>query len=108
MIRPAAGRREREPRCEREGMKGDISLTMDEWMLVKLTADRRMKASNGHAFMTILKTRCQHCGRSPRAAGRCRGWFMTFLGHLDTILLNIEQERAEWKAAAPAADTEPA
>ena len=79
-----------------------ISLTYDEWGLAKLTADRRMKANNGHSFVTILKTRCQFCHRSVRAKGRCGAWFQTFLFHLDTVLLNLEQERLEWiKPDAP-------
>jgi hypothetical protein len=71
-----------------------ISLTFSEWERAKVLADERMKASNGHAFMTILKTRCQHCGRSRNARGRCGAWFQTYLGHLDTILLNLDVERA--------------
>jgi len=34
-----------------------IVLSFDEWALAKMTASRRMKASNGHYFMTVLKTR---------------------------------------------------
>lgn len=80
-----------------------LTLTFEEWGLVKLTADRRMKANNGHAFLTILKTRCQHCGRSPRAKGRCGAWFQTFIGNVDTILLNLDCEREAWaKANGPA------
>lgn len=72
--------------------RADIRLTHDEWMRAKLLADTRMKASNGHYFVTILKTRCQHCRRSPRTRGRCGGWFQTFLAHLDTILMNLDRE----------------
>ncbi len=75
-------------------MKDPIKLSFTEWSLAKQLADRRMKANNGHAFITMLKTRCQHCGRSPKAKGRCGGWFHTFLGHLDVILMNLETERA--------------
>lgn len=50
-------------------------------------ADRRMKASDGHQFMQILKVRCMHCGRSRSQKGRCKGWFMTFLGHLRHVLV---------------------
>lgn len=70
----------------------DISLTHDEWMRAKLLADKRMKASNGHYFVHMLKARCQYCGRSPRVKTRCGGWFQTFMGHLDTILLNLDRE----------------
>jgi hypothetical protein len=49
-------------------------------------ADRLMKASDGHQYITILKTRCQHCGRSRQQKGRCRGWFQTFLADLATVL----------------------
>ena len=73
--------------------KKDIALTFDEWGLLKLEADRRMKRNNGHSFVTILKTRCQFCGRSPNAKGRCRGWFQTFLWHLDVLMLNLDRER---------------
>ena len=73
-----------------------ITITFDEWTHIKELADRRMKTSNGHSFVTILKTRCQYCGRSRHQQGRCRAWFQTFLFHVDTILLNIDQERKEW------------
>lgn len=71
-----------------------MRLTFVEWTAAKGLADRRMKAKNGHSFITILKTRCQFCGRSPKAKGNCRAWFQTFLSELDTILLNLEHERA--------------
>jgi hypothetical protein len=70
-----------------------LTLQYGEWEQVKLLADRRMKANNGHQFETILKTRCVHCRRSPRAKGTCRGWFLTFVSHVDTILLNLDRER---------------
>lgn len=81
-----------------EAIVPDIVLSPDEWALAKLTADRRTKANNGHSFITILKTRCQFCGRSPRAKGICRAWFQTFLWQLDTVLLNLERERDVWAA----------
>ena len=49
-------------------------------------ADKRMKANNGHEYIHILKTRCQHCGASPKVKTRCRGWFETFLNILGAIL----------------------
>jgi hypothetical protein len=49
-------------------------------------ADTRMKASNGHEYLTILKTRCMHCGRSPRVKTRCGGWFQTFVNMLGHVL----------------------
>lgn len=49
-------------------------------------ADRRMKASNGHSYITILKTRCQYCGRSPWQKGRCGEWFHTFTDQLRHVL----------------------
>lgn len=76
---------------------GTISLTAEEWERAKVTADDRMKRDNGHCFVIILKTRCQFCGRSPKATGRCGQWFQTFLWHLDVILFNLEQERIRWK-----------
>jgi hypothetical protein len=44
--------------------------------------DAQMKARNGHSFEIFLKTRCIYCGRSPKAKGKCRGWFMTFINLL--------------------------
>lgn len=75
----------------------EIRLSHEEWERAKLTADQRMKANNGHSFVITLKTRCQFCGRSPKAKGRCGAWFQTFLGHLDVILMNLEQERELWR-----------
>lgn len=49
-------------------------------------ADRRLKVKDGHSYLTILKTRCQYCGRSPKQKGRCAGWFQTFLDQLDSVL----------------------
>jgi len=53
-------------------------------------ADELMKATNGHLFMTILKTRCIHCGRSPKIKTKCGGWFQTYLHHLRHTLLDQE------------------
>ncbi len=72
-----------------------IAFTFEEWMVIKLLADRRMKAKNGHQFVYMLKTRCEHCGRSPKTKNRCGGWFQTFLSELDTIFLNLDRERAD-------------
>lgn len=55
-------------------------------------ADERMKAKDGHSFETILKTRCIYCGRSPKAKGKCRGWFMTFIDLLWDELERWEKE----------------
>lgn len=60
-------------------------------------ADKRTKAHNGHSFVTILKTRCQHCGRSPKVKTRCGGWFQTFVNDLGMVL----QERGVIKEAQP-------
>ncbi len=70
----------------------EIEMSHEDWMQAKLTADQRMKASNGHYFIVMLKTRCQWCGRSPKAKGRCGGWFQTFLAQLDMVLMNLERE----------------
>lgn len=49
-------------------------------------ADDQMKLSNGHSFVTMLKTRCQYCGRSPASMGRCPDWFKTFIDNFKLIL----------------------
>lgn len=58
----------------------------DEWRAALVEADRRMKLTDGHSWLTILKTRCQYCGRSPRQKGRCARWFDTFCDELYRVL----------------------
>lgn len=53
-------------------------------------ADKKMKDSNGHSYVSILKTRCQNCGRSPKQKGKCSGWFTTFVNRLEGEYLNQE------------------
>ena len=67
-----------------------ISFTLEEWDKMLKIADEMMKASNGHEFETILKTRCIHCRRSPKVKTRCGGWFMTFIHKLELVMLNKE------------------
>ena len=61
-------------------------MNYDEYRAALEEADRRMKANNGHEFVTSLKTRCLHCGRSRNAKGRCGGWFQTFMNCLGVVL----------------------
>lgn len=76
-----------------------MATTTGEWRVITYElyraacerADASMKANNGHSFMTILKTRCQYCGRSPKVKTKCGGWFMTFLDHLGHELINAEK-----------------
>ena len=70
-------------------MEKEIKLTWEEWERVKLEADKRMKATNGHYYEIILKTRCVFCRRSPRDKRRCGAWFQTFIYQLDNVLLNL-------------------
>lgn len=50
-------------------------------------ADKRMKEKNGHMYVHILKTRCDHCGRSEKAGAKfkCRGWFDTYVNILGIV-----------------------
>ena len=59
-----------------------MTMTQAEWDELTVKVDEQMKAAQGHSFVTILKTRCQYCGRSPRAKGKCGGWFMTYMNIL--------------------------
>lgn len=61
-------------------------ITVDELQECYLEADRRMKENNGHSFVTILKTRCEYCHRSPKVKTRCGGWFQSFTSHLSDVL----------------------
>ena len=64
-----------------------MSITNEEYRVALIEADRRMKMSNGHEYMTILKTRCIHCGRSRKVKTKCGGWFATFVSCLGRVLL---------------------
>ena len=50
-------------------------------------ADESIKATNGHYFVTILKTRCQHCNKRPGIKTRCGSWFQTFTIRLTEALM---------------------
>ena len=56
-------------------------------------ADRLMKETNGHYFVTMLKTRCQYCGRSPKVKTKCGSWFQTYLLHLRSLLMDTDFDR---------------
>lgn len=58
----------------------------EEFDAAAMEADRRMKESNGHTYMTILKTRCMHCGASPNRKTRCPAWLNTFMDRLAHVL----------------------
>jgi hypothetical protein len=51
-------------------------------------ADSKMKESNGHNFVTMLKTRCTRCGRSPKQKGKCAFWLNEFV---DALYHEIKQ-----------------
>jgi hypothetical protein len=61
-------------------------MTFEQYQECLQEADRRMKLDNGHEYVHILKTRCQHCGASPKRKTRCRGWFNTFVNILGVVL----------------------
>jgi hypothetical protein len=67
-----------------------ILLSRERFDAMCKRADQKMKAKNGHTFQTILKTRCIYCGRSPKAKGKCRGWFMTFI---NLLWYELEEDR---------------
>lgn len=62
-------------------------MDIEEWKKCEIEADKRMKESNGHSFVTMLKTRCQYCGRSPKVTTRCGGWFHSYRARLTEVLL---------------------
>lgn len=66
-----------------------------EWTALLQRADAAMKATNGHSYLTILKTRCQHCGRSPRQKGKCPAWLNTFCDELYRLLQQPSGEAQE-------------
>jgi len=68
------------------GVSGSAAFTYEAYRAALEEADKRMKASNGHQYVTILKTRCMNCGRSPRVKTRCGGWFQTFVNDLGVVL----------------------
>lgn len=66
-----------------------MAFTYSEYLKYLEEADKRMKASNGHQFITILKTRCQYCGKSPKVKTKCGGWFQTFISELGSVLKEV-------------------
>ena len=65
------------------------TFTIKDYEQSLIEADKIMKESNGHSYMTILKTRCQFCGRSPRDKRRCGQWFHTFIERQREYFLNL-------------------
>lgn len=63
-----------------------------EWNEICHEADKEMKESNGHSYMTILKTRCQYCGRSPKQKGKCPAWVNTYMDILYRLLNSAGKE----------------
>lgn len=61
-------------------------LTRTAFRLALLEADAEMKNSNGHSYVTILKTRCIYCNRSPRVKTRCGRWLDTMMDRLESTL----------------------
>ena len=61
-------------------------MTNEQFKKYLQESDTRMKESNGHSYVTILKTRCQYCGRSPHHKSRCKAWFQTFIDDLESVL----------------------
>ena len=51
--------------------------------------DVDMKNVNGHRYLTVLKTRCQLCGRSPRQAGKCPRWYDALFDYAMERLMNL-------------------
>ena len=60
--------------------------TSGDLELAYIEADRRMKLSNGHSYVQILKCRCIYCNRSPKQKGKCSGWFHSFCDRLSEVL----------------------
>lgn len=69
-----------------------ITFAVDEWPQIVRRAEQLMERSNGHEFVRVLKTRCQRCGRSPRARGKCSYWCDTLVNRILFVLMNKEQE----------------
>ena len=66
--------------------RSNEQLTYGQWRQACIDADERMKASNGHSYVQILKVRCQYCNRSPAHKGKCGHWFATYLDRLSEVL----------------------
>lgn len=69
-----------------EQVTADHQLTYSQLRAAYTEADERMKKSNGHSFVQILKCRCVYCHRSPDQKGKCRDWFATYLDRLSEVL----------------------
>ena len=77
-------------RFYRDGDKKKKKYTIDQIERAFKLGDERMKKSNGHRYIQILKTRCAYCGRSPKQKGRCSRWYQTLYTYAIEVLLNNE------------------
>ena len=59
-----------------------MKIKLKDWDRLCQEADQEMKASNGHKYMHILKTRCQLSGRLPNQIGKCSGWLNSYMDKL--------------------------
>ena len=59
-----------------------MNIELKDWDRLCKEADDEMKASDGHEYMHILKTRCQLCGRSPKQKGKCPAWLNCYMNKL--------------------------
>lgn len=62
-------------------------LTRKAFRLALIEADFDMKQTNGHSFLTVLKTRCVYCRKSPKVKTKCGRWFDTFNDCLERRLI---------------------
>lgn len=60
-------------------------ITNKEYQKILKNVDKQVKATNGHCYIKILKTKCQYCGRTPKQKGRCPAW-------LDHFFMLVEVE----------------
>lgn len=75
LVRKVAALESRLEQAER----GILGMVPKQMAALYADADKQMKRTDGHSFVTMLKTRCRYCGRSPAQKGRCPDWFLTFL-----------------------------
>jgi len=65
-------------------------MTHQEYKQILKEIDLKVKETNGHNYITMLKTRCQNCGRSPKAKGKCGAWLNYFMSLFELKLRGLK------------------
>lgn len=64
-------------------------MTHKEYKELLAKIDKQVKETNGHNYLTILKTKCQNCGRTQKQKGMCPAWLNYFMNLLEEEFMKL-------------------